>query len=200
MYLCMPLSLNIPWSKPLLPKEDPSLLQTFPWSPWETPFLKASLASKDWGKEGIRYLSLFHALCHQGPHPSQQWAQIVPSLPSSAEVCTEADLVALDMPCQTQFQALTFLTMSVHAWPVSAFLLDYLVHPPSPGRVYTFQLCCPANPSFTSASFWSVLPKEPVALYCKYSRHHTLSLSSQQDHSPAQRSQMACVCSHAAGH
>lgn len=43
----------------------------------------------------------------------------------------EANPVALDMPCQTQCQALTFLTMSVHAWPVSAFLPDYLANPPS---------------------------------------------------------------------
>lgn len=107
----------------------------------------------------------------------------------------EANPVALDMSCQTQFQALTFLTMSVHAWPVSAFLPDYLVHPPSPGRIHAFQLCCHANPNFTSAPFWPVLPKEPVALYCKYSRHHALSLSYQQDHSPAQKSLIAWVCS-----
>lgn len=67
-------------------------------------------------------------------------------------------LLLLTYLAKTQFQALTFLTMSVHAWPVSSFLPDYLVHPPSPGR--GFQLCFHANPSFTSAPFCPGLPKE----------------------------------------
>lgn len=102
----------------------------------------------------------YHTLCHQGPCPSQHWAWIFPSLPFSSEARKEENLVALDMPCQSQFPALTFLTMSVHAWP---FCIPHRLPSPSPGRVYAFQLCCCANPNFTSSSFWPVLPKEPVA-------------------------------------
>lgn len=35
-------------------------------------FLKTGLTSKELGRKGTDYLSLFHTLCHQVPHPIQQ--------------------------------------------------------------------------------------------------------------------------------
>jgi len=57
-------------------KDKSSFLQTFTWgflapdSPprlWGLELLKATLASKDWGKGGIQYFNLLHVLCHQSP-------------------------------------------------------------------------------------------------------------------------------------
>ena len=78
-------------------------------------FLKASLASKDQGKELIQYCSLFHVLCHQVHCLIEQRAHIFPSLSVVTYVLTEA-LVAFDALGQIQsIRALAFLTLSQDA-------------------------------------------------------------------------------------
>ena len=57
------------------------LLPAFPHGLLGLGCLKSCLASKDWGKEGILYLRLFHVLCLRGPYPTEQQAHILPCLP-----------------------------------------------------------------------------------------------------------------------
>lgn len=88
--------LRTPWPDPLPPRVHFTCSTLSP-SFWNSEFLKASLVSKDWGKGGIHYLSLFCVLCNQAPCLIQQWAQIVLSLPFVAY------LVFFDTPEQIQF-------------------------------------------------------------------------------------------------
>lgn len=61
-----------------------------------------------------------------------------------------------------------------------------------PGRVHAFQLCCHANPNFTFASLHLWFPK--TLQFCIANIQGSVS-PIPQDHSPAQRSLIAWVCS-----
>ena len=84
---------------------------------WDLRFLKARIASKDWGKDGILHLCLFHVLCNQVPCLINQWAHIFLSHAFVPYVLTEAFLLVFDICGQIQFSwALAFLTSSQDAW------------------------------------------------------------------------------------
>lgn len=114
-------------------------------------------------------------LRHQGPCPTQQWAHIFPSFPFSAYILTEA-LVALDMPRQTQLQALAFLTVSLQARPVSlcsSQVTWLIIHPqaePMCSSCAIMQIAIPP-PHLPGLCFLKSL-----YLYCSSASHHTLSL------------------------
>lgn len=120
MDLCMSglLNCSLTWSSST--KCTSSLLQPFSmlseiWDSW-------SLASKDWGKEGIH-----HVLCNQVPYLIQQWPHIIPSPRFFAYMFTEALLFVFDIPGQIQFLLGYSFPSFIYGCSdnVSAFFLGY---------------------------------------------------------------------------
>lgn len=85
------------------------------------------LSSKDWGKDGMQYPSLFHVLCNQVPHLIEQWDHILTSPPFVTYVLKTALLLIFDIPGQRElhlgFSFLNYVTGFLNS--VLVFLLTY---------------------------------------------------------------------------
>lgn len=85
-------------------------------------FLKASLTSKEQGKETLSSLVLSLSFVIRSPDPYSRQTPIFPSLPFTADVPVEAFPVALHIPHQIQLQmGFALLTPALHAQTVSLY-------------------------------------------------------------------------------
>lgn len=67
------------------------------------------ITGKDWGKEGIEYLSLYRIIRHQVPWAIQQCVHIFPKLSVDADIPAETFLTVLRILHQINLQVI-FLT------------------------------------------------------------------------------------------
>lgn len=114
-YICS-VCLGILWPD-LLPPSCLFLAPDFSSCPSGLGFLKASLAGKDRGKEGIQFLSLCLL---------EQWAYIFPSLCFAICVLIKALLLAFDIPGRIPLLlGFCFPNLSLGAWPLSLYSIQH---------------------------------------------------------------------------